>query len=228
MISHINGRIQIFVYVNELTKKALFCYVHNMNNSSDLEEHKTLQILSELSDNGSTTQRNLSNRLGIALGLVNSYIKNLISKGYIKVKAIPPRRYSYYLTPKGFSEKTRLTYHLLQNYTRLYLQARNNLKKLFSDLQVSGVQRVVFAGADEVAEIAYLTLQETDMELAGVVDEEKAGKLFFGREILPLKDISSMTHDSVIITSYVQRDILFKELLKNNVERKDIKTIFPV
>jgi len=211
-----------------LTDSLFFWYVHNMNSSSDFEDHKTLQILNELSDNGNTTQRDISTRLGIALGLVNSYIKNLITKGYIKVKSIPPRRYAYYITPKGFAEKTRLTYHFLQNYTRIYREARVSLKTLFNELQARGVKRVVFAGADEVAEIAYLTLQETELELSGIVDEEKAGKKFFGREILPIKNLGSIVHDSIVITSYKKSDKLYKELLRNNVERNDIKTIFPI
>lgn len=200
----------------------------NNSRSSGAVDHKTLQILNELSDNGSMTQRDISSRLGIALGLVNSYIKNLIRKGYITVKSIPPRRYAYYITPKGFSEKTRLTYHLLQDYTKIYRDARANLKKLFSELQASGVKRIVFAGADEVAEIAYLTLQETEIELSGVVDEEKAGKKFFGREIVPITDIGSISHDSIVITSYVKRDRIYKELLRNNIDKKDIKVIFTI
>jgi DNA-binding MarR family transcriptional regulator len=200
----------------------------NNNCSSGTEDHKTLQILNELSENDTMTQRDLSSHLNIALGLVNSYIKNLISKGYIKVKAIPPRRYAYYLTPKGFSEKTRLTYHLLQNYTKIYRQARGSLKKLFNALQASGVKRIVFAGADEIAEIAYITLQETELELAGIVDDEKVGEKFFRREILPINDVCSISHDSVVITSYKKGEAIYRELLKNSVERKDIKTIFPV
>src|SRR5512135_1401616 len=138
-------------------------YVQYMNNNrpSDVD-HRSLQILDELSNNDSLTQRDLSSRLGIALGLANSYLKNLVAKGYITVKSIPPRRYAYFLTPKGFAEKTRLTYNLLQDYTRIYREARENLKKLFSELQAEGVTKVVFAGADEVAEIAYITLHETD------------------------------------------------------------------
>jgi DNA-binding MarR family transcriptional regulator len=198
-----------------------------MNNSSDPEDHKTLQILNELSDNGHTTQRDISTSLGIALGLVNSYIKNLITKGYIKVKSIPPRRYAYYLTPKGFAEKTRLTYHFLQNYTRIYREARVSLKTLFNEMQDRGIKRVVFVGADEVAEIAYLTLQETELELSGIVDEDKAGKKFFGREILPLKDLGSIKHDSIVVTSYKRSEKLYKELLINKIDKKDIKVIFP-
>jgi DNA-binding MarR family transcriptional regulator len=188
--------------------------------------HKTLQILSEISDNGFMSQRDLSSRLGIALGLVNSYIKNLVTKGFIKIKSIPPRRYAYYLTPKGFAEKTRLTYHLLQNYTNIYRQARLSLKELFGELQAVGVSRIVFAGADEVAEIAYLTLQETELRLVGIVDEEKAGEKFFGREILPLRDIGSILHDSVIVTSYGKSETIYRELMKYGVDKEDVKVIF--
>ena len=200
----------------------------NDDRSSGEGEHKTLQILSEISDNSFTSQRDLSSKLGIALGLVNSYLKNLIARGYIKVKSIPPRRYAYYLTPKGFSEKSRLAYHLLQNYTRIYRESRETLRKLFHELQSSGVRRIVLAGADEIAEIAYLTLQETDLDLIGVIDDTRTGRKFFGREILPVKTVRSMVHDSVVITSYKEGQEIYKELLKNNVERKDIKTIFPI
>jgi len=187
-----------------------------------------LQILNALSDNIAVTQRDLSSGLGIALGLVNSYMKNLIRKGYITVKSIPPRRYAYYLTPKGFSEKTRLTYHLLQDYTRIYRQARANLRNLFSELQANGVRKVVFAGADEVAEIAYLTLQETDIELSGIVDSERTGKKFFGTEVGSLQDIAHLIHDRIVITSYVRKEKILKELLKNSIDKRDIESIFSV
>jgi len=199
-----------------------------MNNgrSSEFEPHKSLQILNELSDNDSLTQRDLSGRLGIALGLVNSYIKNLVSKGFITVKSIPPRRYAYFLTPKGFTEKTRLTYDLLQDYTRIYREARSGLKALFSELRAEGMERVAFAGADEVAEIAYITSQEMEMELSGVFDEELAGMQFFGREILPFSGIREMEYDCVVVTSYLKREKIYKKLLGLRVPEEKIKTVF--
>lgn len=205
-----------------------FVNVQNMNSSrsSGLEAHKSLQILNELSGNGSLTQRDLSSRLDIALGLVNSYIKNLISKGFITVKSIPPRRYAYFLTPKGFTEKSRLTYDLLQDYTRIYREARSNLKKLFSELDSSGMRKVVFAGADEVAEIAYITLHETDIELAGVADDELAGKKFFGRDIKKTCDIAAMDYDCIVVTSYLKKEQIYKDLLGNKIPKDDIKSIF--
>ena len=190
------------------------------------EPYRSLQILDELSNNDSLTQRDLSSRLGIALGLVNSYIKNLIKKGFITVKTIPSKRYAYYLTPKGFSEKTRLTYDLLHDYTRIYREARENLKNLFNKMQQDGIKRVIFAGADEIAEIAYITLQETTIELIAVVDEERSGEIFFNRTIQPLQAIDDMKYDSIVVTSYLKRKMIYQKLIQSKVDKKDIQIIF--
>jgi len=192
--------------------------------SPETEQYRSLQILHELANDDSLTQRDLSSRLGIALGLVNSYIKNLVKKGYITVKAIPTKRYAYYLTPQGFTEKTRLTYHMLQDYTNIYREARKSLQTLFRDLQERGVKTVVFAGADEVAEIAYLTLQETNLKLAGVVDMDNANDVFFNNKVMPIEAIGQLSYDRIVVTSYLKRDALQKELIKNGIDKDLIQT----
>ena len=104
--------------------------VHNMNgkNAENQDSYKSLLLLDEIAKGEPVSQRDISKKLNIALGLVNSYIKNLVSKGYITISTIPAKRYAYYLTPKGFSEKTRLTYQLLQDYTNIYKGARRDLR----------------------------------------------------------------------------------------------------
>ena len=189
------------------------------------EHYRSLQILDELSNNDSLTQRDLSSRLGIALGLVNSYVKNLVAKGFLTVKAIPPKRYAYYLTPKGFTEKTRLTYDLLHDYTRIYREARRNFKQLFHELETSGVKNVVFAGADETAEIAYITLQETRIKLVEVVDIDPADKNFFGRPVRPVPAVQDMRYDVVVVTSYLKRKQLFKQLIDAGVDKGSIRAV---
>lgn len=190
--------------------------------SPEAEHYRSLQILNELAINDSLTQRDLSARLGIALGLVNSYIKNLVKKGFITIKAIPPKRYAYYLTPKGFTEKTRLTFHMLNDYTRIYREARSNLKTLFQELQTAGVKKIVFAGADEVAEIAYLSLQETTMTLAGIVDNDHKGKMFFGKTIQAVASLDAMDYDKIVISSYLKHDTIYQELRQHGVDKASI------
>ena len=111
-------------------------YVHTVNIGSlnatlmpDVTEHEkfekariTLSLLESLERNGAQTQRRLASELGIALGLVNSYLKRCIKKGLLKVTEAPTRRYAYYLTPKGFSEKTRLTVDYLSYSFSLFRQ----------------------------------------------------------------------------------------------------------
>lgn len=189
-------------------------------------QYRSLQILDELSSNDALTQRDLSQRLGIALGLVNSYIKNLVAKGYITVRNIPSKRYAYYLTPKGFAEKSRLAYDLLQDYTRIYREAKNNYRQLFFELERSGVKRIVFAGADEVAEFAYITLQETKLELAGVVDTDRPGEMFFGRQISPMSGLRDMEYDSIVVTSYLKRKAMRQALLDGGIADERIREIF--
>ncbi len=202
--------------------------VHKSNDKrqDDQDTYKSLLLLDEISKGMPLSQRDMSRKLNLALGLVNSYLKNLVAKGYVTVKAIPARRYAYYLTPKGFAEKTRLSYQLLKDYTRIYRETRGNLKRLFEEMKESNVKKLVFAGADEIAEIAYITLQETDLQLTGIVDGELAGRKFFGFVIKPLSEIANLKFDCVVITSYLMREKIHDELLKNGVKDKDIRLIY--
>ena len=62
----------------------------------DLEDnHRALILLEEISTGDQLTQRDLSGRAGMAVGLVNTYIKGLVAKGYVKMSAIPRKRYKY-------------------------------------------------------------------------------------------------------------------------------------
>ncbi len=130
------------------------------------------------------------------------------------------------MTPTGFAEKTRLTYDLLHDYTRIYREARKNLKRLFHELEKKGAKKIIFAGADEIAEIAYLTLQETTMKLAGVADNDKAGELFFSLTINPINDAVTIDHDIIVITSYVNRTTIYQALIDINIDRARIHMLF--
>jgi DNA-binding MarR family transcriptional regulator len=185
-----------------------------MNNgrSTQNNNYRSLLLLNELAKGESLSQRDLSRRLNTALGLVNTYVRNLVSRGFVKIKAIPPRRYTYYLTPKGFTEKTRLTYHLLQEYTRLYREARRDFQTLFGAMAEQGIERVLFAGFDEITEIAYLSLQETDLEFLGVFDDECVGMSFFKTPVKPLREISQCDYCAVTVTTFAHREAVMGDL----------------
>ena len=71
--------------------------------------------------------------LGIALGLANAYLKRCVKKGLIKVSQVPANRYAYYLTPKGFAEKSRLTAEYLSVSFNLFRDTRAQFTDLFKN-----------------------------------------------------------------------------------------------
>ena len=187
-------------------------------------DYRSFLLLDEISKNHEVTQRDLSKNLGFALGLINSYLKNLISKGYVTVSSIPRNRYTYYLTPTGFSEKTRLTYKHLQNFTNLYRVARRDFSALFHDVAERKINSVAFCGVDEVTEIAFLSLKEAGLELAAIFDANIDRKNFLGYEIIPIADITSsgLEFDLIIITSFESGERLFDMLRAVGVDEQKI------
>ena len=93
----------------------------------DVESRRDLQLLEALESDSTVSQRTLANRLGIALGLTNLYLKRLIRKGYVKCVTVSPNRLVYSLTPKGVSRKARLTYEFMKFSLDFYRDARQHL-----------------------------------------------------------------------------------------------------
>src|SRR6202166_5311081 len=97
--------------------------------SKSTEAEKTrimLGLLESVQRGDAHSQRRLASELGIALGLVNAYLKRCINKGLVKVRQAPARRYAYYLTPHGFTEKSRLTVEYLSYSLSLFRQAKKD------------------------------------------------------------------------------------------------------
>jgi DNA-binding MarR family transcriptional regulator len=128
-----------------------------------------LGMLNVVDRDPSITQRTVANELGIALGLVNSYLKRCVRKGLIKVYEAPTRRYAYYLTPQGFAEKSRLTASYLRHSFSMFHQARVQFSELFTEAVTRGQKRVALIGAGDLADIASLVAREYPVETAGVV-----------------------------------------------------------
>jgi DNA-binding MarR family transcriptional regulator len=190
----------------------------NDNTGKVLDSYRSFLLLSEIATQEPLSQRELAGRLGIALGLVNSYLRNLIAKGYVRVRNFPGNRYAYLLTPQGAAEKSRLAYEHLRYFTNLYLVARQDFAALFASLSAAGVSAVVFCGVDEVTEIAYLSLKGTPLRLAAVLDDERAGESFFGTAILPFATLARFPREQVVLTSFKKEAAVRQTLAALGVE----------
>jgi DNA-binding MarR family transcriptional regulator len=165
---------------------------------SQAEAEITLGMLNAVEGNSVLTQRSLARELGIALGLVNAYLKRCVTKGYIKVTHAPAKRYAYYLTPQGFAEKSRLTAQYLALSFDFFRLARSQCSALFAECETRGWTRIALCGAGELAEIAMLCAESHGVTLIGLV--ETTGAPGVGRLRL-VDDLAALdAPDAVVIT----------------------------
>jgi len=188
----------------------------------DRKDIRTLKILEEIDNDHTPSQRDLSKKLNISLGLVNSFVKRLANKGYFKINNIPKNRVKYILTPKGAAEKTRLTYQYIQYSFEFYRNAREKLHKLFNYLIIQGVRRVVFYGTGDFAEIAFISLQETSIQMLAIVDDNKIGEKFLGGVVKDPAVLNSLSFDRILITSMISKDKVLEKVLEQGIPQSKV------
>lgn len=174
-------------------------------------------LLVEIESGQAVSQRHLSSRLGIALGLTNLLLRRIVAKGWVKVVRVRPNRVCYLLTPAGVLEKARLTREYLEGTLQFYTDARERVRDRFRELstELDGLglpKRIVFYGAGEIAEIGYVSLQETDLELVAVVDPART-KPFFGLPVhspdcLGPTALDGRPFDRLVVMSFGTESIL--------------------
>ena len=98
-------------------------------------EIRELNLLQELERNPVISQRELSNRFGIALGVTNACIKRMARRGWIRISGLNQRRIEYYLTPKGFAEKAKLTVHLISWTVQHYVTLKDLIGKKLLEMR---------------------------------------------------------------------------------------------
>lgn len=191
------------------------------------ETERDLVLLRAISEDKHVTQRHLANELGIALSLTNLYLKRLALKGFIRVINIRPNRLWYLLTPKGIAEKSRLTYSYMSYSLRRYREARDSLREALRSLTEDGDKHIAFYGTGEAAEVAYLCLRESGLELAAVFDRKGEGQ-FLCIPIQPLEALDAGQFDRIVITAFAGIEgtqARIDELIELGVPREKIITL---
>lgn len=190
---------------------------------------RDLALLTAIGEGRPLSQRALSDRLGVALGLTNLLLKRLAKKGYIKIVDFPRKpaarkRLQYLLTPQGIAEKSRLTYEHMSYSLGLYRRARQVLRESLSDLPGQGVTRVALCGTGEPAELAYLTLKEFGLEPVGVFAAEADGQ-FLGFPVRSIAELEDMELDGVIVATFERSERYLADLARVKIPPAKILTL---
>jgi DNA-binding MarR family transcriptional regulator len=171
-----------------------------------------LGMLTVIERDSATSQRSMSRELGVALGLANAYLKRSVRKGLVKIKQVPRRRYAYYLTPRGFAEKSRLAGEYFSASFTFFRRAREQMSGVMAEAAGRGRKRIVFIGASELAEVGALCAYDLPVELVAIVDAKRAGERYCG--LFVKKSLAECdAFDVVIITDLTAPDDAYRQTM---------------
>ena len=98
---------------------------------NDQDHFEVLRKIQQVPD---SSQRELAQELGFSLGKLNYCLKALQKKGFIKLqnfqkKSNKIRYLKYVITPKGISERTKLTINFMKRMMKEYDELKKELEK---------------------------------------------------------------------------------------------------
>ncbi|MFD2206830.1 hypothetical protein [Kiloniella antarctica] len=158
-----------------------------------------IKFLQSLEEGEVMSQMTLSKRIGVSIGFTNALLKRAIHKGYVKAKSAPYKRYAYYLTPRGFSEKSRLVVEYLDTSLDFFKNARNQYAELFELAHAKGHNQLVLLGAGELAEIAVMAAWDAKIEILAIVDAQTSREKIGNVSVL--KSLEEITqYDALVLT----------------------------
>ena len=98
--------------------------------NKDSEDH--FKVLRSIQKHPKSSQRMLAKDLGFSLGKLNYCIKALQQKGLVKIQNFQKNpnkvNYLYVITPKGISEKAKLTLNFMKRKMKEYDELKEELE----------------------------------------------------------------------------------------------------
>jgi predicted transcriptional regulator len=196
-----------------------------------MQEHD-LKTLLEIKDDSSLSQRSLSRKLNISLGLTNAIIKNLIHRGLIKAKKDTGRKFLYIITPKGMANVSSLMYNRFQETLHYYHYTKDLLTAYLMKLYQKGEKTINIYGTGQLAEITYYAGIGTPLKLNAIITEDPSKEKFLGQQTISIENLLSqysnhnnLSSKKIIILSTINPKKLTKEISKYKNIQENVKII---
>ncbi|MGB4434722.1 MAG: winged helix-turn-helix transcriptional regulator [Defluviitoga tunisiensis] len=132
-------------------------------------------MLEIIENNASVTQRDLSEKTGLSLGMVNLLLKKFVKKGIVKLERLDGKSFRYILTPEGFKEKSKKTIDYIKRYYQKTLLIKQNIERI---IRIYGRNRtyILFGKDREMKEIIEGILKELNVDYITENDINKIDK----------------------------------------------------
>ncbi len=186
--------------------------------SPEKNELFELEILKHVEETPLLNNRMAAVKLGCSVKLAHELLHKMVARGLLHVKKLHSRRWDYFITPHGISEKARLTYEFLDFSMHFYHEARKESSKVCLSLAETGRRKIAFLGANDMAEITYLGVKEWNLELVEIFDDISKTS-FLGHPILPSSKLDESRADAIIVCKYEKKNPLSANYLPENLPK---------
>jgi len=159
-----------------------------------------LQIFDIIERNPKISQKKITMHTGLAAGLVHSFMRKVISKGWVKANKVSAKRWLYFLTPEGFFQKSRLSMKYFSRAMSTYRMMQKLVREHLELCIANDWLKLVVAGDNELAEICVLNIKASNnFDLVAVVSDNGNGKTIVGGKILEYDSIENLDYDRLLI-----------------------------
>lgn len=193
--------------------------------------YKEFLILDLIEKNKHITQRVLSENVGVAVSMINSYLDDFEEKGLIKRNRKTTKTVEYIVTKKGVQRRKLLNIRYLKSSQDVYASAKDNIAEYLNEIVQKGFSKILLYGAGEVAEIILDVLKRDSsikLKTIAVIDDniQKQGMNILDTEIISIEDISNYAFDGIFISSYTHHQNIYKKLISRGYKEKNILHFF--
>lgn len=121
---------------------------------------KEFRIINEIDKDLNITQREISYKSGMSLGMTNIVLRRLIKKGYVKMKQLNKRNVQYLLTPKGFAMKARQSYQYTLETIQTFKTMKFKIQNYILQEYKNGQRKFIIYGDNEVADLIEVSFND--------------------------------------------------------------------
>ena len=182
-------------------------------------KYKKYLVLDIISKNSDLTQREIASFAAISLSMVNQYLTDYETDGYIVKEYITKKQVKYSLTDKGIEYMRVLNIGYFSEAQKLYNKAKEDIYRFLNRMIEKGYKDIILYGAGEVAEIILQTINSDKtipLNVVSLIDDDnnKQGTVLVNININCIDYINVVNHDCVMISSYNHS----KEILNKLIE----------
>lgn len=193
--------------------------------------YKRYLLLDLIYKNKSLTQREIGRLINVSLSMVNEYLNEYETAGYIKREYISKKMVKYNITDKGIEHMRVLNIGYLAELQGFYNDAKQGLYYFLNQLTEKGYKDIILYGAGEVAEIILETIKgdkRINLNVVSLIDDDikKQGKTLVDTNINSIDFINKIEHDCVMISSHPNHKKILSNLQKINYPNDKIEYFF--